>query len=997
MKLTPVLAILCVAGVWSDWSDGNDAQAATANDDRVFHVEHAGRIYTKLVAINSTATWRFRTSGATGGLDTVLHVWNRSTGAWIRSNDDVAGGNCTDLFPTSELTSCRDISLTSGTTVIVFVHRRSNATTGTCLFEAGVKNGTPVVSETIEPGGDITRRWTITDPIEWDEGDKLQLAYTAVRPLPNQDIWTHGMLLPGVLALAGTEKLYGYALSGTAPFGDPSIDPGIWGQPALPLAASSSSITPYPSGTFAFGYVVGHSYWDTSLYGNGTVTLYRNDVAISGRDPDHDYLGTELEMALGTCWEDTECPDGNPKDTDGDGLRDDWETIGGCTFYGCEAHTSDAINLAYYGGDPLVQNGFFQVDWPQIGDQEVDAFGRLAPALAQIAAAYGREMASTGASKSPIKLFFDYGQLAQGGTGGNIGPENPNFCIAMEPHRECTALTAFPCEAEPIVDPPPGTCVGNCGANDSEAECWCDAACHYMGDCCDDVCDECSENCEFDVCLDGYTCQSLGEGQPDACLPTSSCTGMNCSSGNVCKEMFDGGPTVCVPEGLCETPCAADPTVHLDHVGEGATLTPYNLQHVMRGDPSQPYAFVPRNRRGVFGEVWLQNQFPGEGATSMGETMFADYSSCCLLGQGCDNPYPGCKDLFPGWVALHQPWVAFGASWGDERYFRVRAFHELGHIFGLLHGWIEQDAQAECTFDYECTGDFGVCRGGLCTRGVWDVVNFISVMSYEFTGPDGIDLQGKWDASYLPTLDYSSGVHQTVQGFTDRGVSCEDSECPDKDDAECPIPVLDWVEGDKCCLEGVCVVGALSENDGIGDTFGLDVDPGDHDEAYIDNRTFQLFWAGYCIRNHQGYPGAPYYPGEWGPVPLDINEATHHIDWNENHDLDEDPVGAFLFWKDHWDEQIGYWQGCGPWHAESNPTVLGQSNVKPYRDTDEWNFMSLRGFRHFGLNQQPEMVFSPVCGEDEDIDCPSGFDCEYGRCTVSQEGYLPRGFPPPEP
>lgn len=721
MKLTPVLAMLCVATGWSDWTGGNDAQAATANDDRVFHVEHAGRIYTKLVAINSTATWRFRTSGATGGLDTVLHVWNRSTGAWIRSNDDVAGGNCTDLFPTSELTSCRDISLTSGTTVVVFVHRKSNATTGSCLFEAGVKNGTPVVSETIEPGGDVTRRWTVTDPIEWEAGDKLQLAYTAVRPLPNQDVWTHGMLLPGVLALAGTEKLYGYALSGTAPFGDPSINPGIWGQPALPLAASSSSITPYPSGTFAFGYVVGHSYWDTSLYGNGTVTLYRNDVAISGRDPDHDYLGTELEIALGTCWEDTECPDGNPKDTDGDGLRDDWETVGGCTFYGCESYTSDAINLAYYGDDPLVQNAFVQVDWPLIGDQEVDVFGRLAPALAQVVAAYGSDTATTGAAKSPIKLFFDYGQLAQGGTGGNVGPENPDFCLGMSSRSECAPLILPPCQPpDPIPNPPPGTCAGNCEVlHDPLGYCFCHESCFELEDCCSDYVDECPltipiegaicppgevENCTsvyYWSCPSGGQCMDVSPHGP-RCVTADSCSDSSpCPSGFECAEVLEGGAWFCVEGSGCENPCDIDPKLHLDHLGEGAAKTPYNLEHVMRGDPALPFAFLPRTRRGLFVEMWLQTWLPGEGGTNTLQG-FVGHTSCCWLSNCNTNPSLDCMDLFPGWVAIRQDEFLVDGPTVEASFGSVDVFHELGHVFGLVDGWLDIDAQSACTFNYEC-------------------------------------------------------------------------------------------------------------------------------------------------------------------------------------------------------------------------------------------------------------------------------------------------------
>lgn len=107
------------------------------------------------------------------------------------------------------------------------------------------------------------------------------------------------------------------------------------------------------------------------------------------------------------------------------------------------------------------------------------------------------------------------------------------------------------------------------------------------------------------------------------------------------------------------------------------------------------------------------------------------------------------------------------------------------------------------------------------------------------------------------------------------------------------------------------------------------------------------------------------------------------------HDLDEDPVGAFLFWKDHSDQQIGYWQGCGPWYAEANSNVRGQSNVKPYPDIDEWGRMVHFGFRYFGLNQQPALALSPVCGTASAVECPQGFVFSFGRCTAHDEGYLP--------
>lgn len=931
--LSGILAALCVACLCGE------ASGATSSGDRVFHVNDPGRVYYKLIYIHTTATWRFRTSLATGGLDTVLHVWNRSTGQWIRSNDDVAGGNCTDLWPTAELTSCRDVNLTAGTMVTVFVHRRNILTSGTCLFEAGIKNGTPNVSEVIEPGGDVIRAWGFLSPISWEAGDKLQAAYTAVHPVENEDIWEHGMLLPTILALAGTEKLYGQALPGRNPFGGATVPGYIWGQPSLTLAAGSASISANPASTFAFGYVVGQSYWDHTSYGDGTVTLYRNDAAIAGRDPDADELGTQMERQLGTCYDASRCPDANPKDTDGDGLRDDWETIGGCTFYGCDPWSSDAINLAYYGGDPVVQNAFFQVDWPKVGDNQVDVQGRLAPTLAQVREAYAGETATTGVSKAPVKLFFDYGQLAAGGAGGNIGPEHPFVCIGSEPRAECIQEWE-PCMEWP--DSPPGTCEGYCGYQ-SAGECWCDANCPYMGDCCADFCEYCPSACEVEACPFGY----------------------------VCEDSDDGVGRVCVtPE--CGKPCDRSELAHLDGYGPNATFTPYNLQHALRGDASLPHVFVPRNRRGVFGEVWLDTVFPGEFLIDPNHGFFAASSCCESAVEDCPPPRPGCLHLFPGWVALRQVHFIVGST-HDPGFMPLLVFHELGHAFGLLHGWMDDSSQTACVFDHECPATARHCRGGMCTSYVNDVPNYISLMTYNYMHAPGIDLHGR--------LDYSSGIRPPIRGFRDRGVSCADPACPSKYSAECPIPDygLSWVEGDACCLEGVCVEAALDEALGIGDFFALPAQPEEAAQLYIDNRDYQLRWLSFCLTN-----GLNFNSG-FGPVPAYLNQPRHEIDWDEDETLDTWLVGAYLFRKD---------VDCGPWTPLS-PWAQGQSNVRVYEDSNEWAFIGSSGFRHFGLNQQPSLDLSPICGSAEAVGCPSGFDCEFGRCTLPGEGYWPPGVPLP--
>lgn len=73
---------------------------------------------------------------------------------------------------------------------------------------------------------------------------------------------------------------------------------------------------------------------------SGRARIMRNDVGLAGHDADSDGLGTELEASLGTCDSlsgSTTGPDSiafdcsiaaDPKDTDGDGLRDNWEVLG---------------------------------------------------------------------------------------------------------------------------------------------------------------------------------------------------------------------------------------------------------------------------------------------------------------------------------------------------------------------------------------------------------------------------------------------------------------------------------------------------------------------------------------------------------------------------------------------------------------------------------------------------------------------------------------------
>lgn len=95
----------------------------------------------------------------------------------------------------------------------------------------------------------------------------------------------------------------------------------------------------------------------------GDIRLIRNDNFIAGHDPDVDGLGTELEANIGTCsslsgfsgnWECSRAKD--PRDTDGDGLRDRDELMG-------IIHKAPYQLLPRWGADPRHKDLFLEVDF----------------------------------------------------------------------------------------------------------------------------------------------------------------------------------------------------------------------------------------------------------------------------------------------------------------------------------------------------------------------------------------------------------------------------------------------------------------------------------------------------------------------------------------------------------------------------------------------------------------------------------------------------------
>lgn len=474
------------------------ATAGTSRDNRTFVTgSHGstppGRIYAKTVVTSTAGTWRFRTTQCDASMDTVLHVYRSGpTYGWLGSNDDVRTSNCTDLQP-GGLESCFDVTLAAGGAVQVFVHRYGNTEIGRCRFVASV-NGHSIVNELFAPRGDTTSFWvdaqSNTQPIQWAAGESLQTAYTAVKQTQPGQTWQNGMLWPVVLVLAGPEKLVTWANHPSGDFTGAGF--GIWGQTAAFLSTASSAIPPVPSIPYAHRYVVGQYYYDDAVnypwrYGDGSLRFYRNDAGLA--DADGDNLGDQLEAALGTCASSQACS-GNPVDTDGDGLRDDWEVIGGCTFNGCAAGSSDQINFAFYGADPLVKDFMVQVDWMDAEQPEnrVDKWNILEPALERVKDRYAAETSSIGAAKEPIHVFFDYGQLSAGGRGGNSGPAW-GFCLGPNAVPECANPSVPWAACGPLDSCPSGLscitpCQGEkvCVSTECAAPCKIDQSCHlYNG------------------------------------------------------------------------------------------------------------------------------------------------------------------------------------------------------------------------------------------------------------------------------------------------------------------------------------------------------------------------------------------------------------------------------------------------------------------------------------------------------------------------------------
>lgn len=137
----------------------------------------------------------------------------------------------------------------------------------------------------------------------------------------------------------------------------------------------------------------------------GAARLIRNDVALSGHDPDHDGLGTELETSLGTCSTLSGFAGGNfdcslaldPRDTDGDGISDGWEVLG-------RGDLAPNQPLPLWGADPRHKDLFMEVDFMRRTAAE-NAAATDAKMMDSVARKFAAEYADVNTTDALLRLY----------------------------------------------------------------------------------------------------------------------------------------------------------------------------------------------------------------------------------------------------------------------------------------------------------------------------------------------------------------------------------------------------------------------------------------------------------------------------------------------------------------------------------------------------------------------------------------------------------------
>lgn len=277
------------------------------------------KVFETQVTLGPSQTMTFRVIDATTNADPVMHVFD-ANGYEVAGDDNANGG----LLPRIQFTA----PWFAGGTYRVVVRAKSEATKGTGHLQIG--SAAPIE---IGIGGTYLTMASVVS------GEELQTVN-----LPSS-IGTH---IAYTVAANGVNLVRRYTGGGAG------------GGVRFPLGGAATVTVLFSSSTsLSYARVV------------------RNDGTLAGHDPDADKLGTELEAAIGTCSSLSGTATGkdgvsfscalatDPADTDGDGLRDNWELLG-------RTDVSPTLPLPTWGANPRHKDLFAEVDFSLKSPDEAD-------------------------------------------------------------------------------------------------------------------------------------------------------------------------------------------------------------------------------------------------------------------------------------------------------------------------------------------------------------------------------------------------------------------------------------------------------------------------------------------------------------------------------------------------------------------------------------------------------------------------------------------------
>ncbi|MBI5467367.1 MAG: hypothetical protein HY975_04120 [Candidatus Kerfeldbacteria bacterium] len=428
--------------------------AAAVNAPRFYKNREASKFMTFGDWIDNTnINWYYRTTGCSTGTDAILDVMydfkNPGTGfRYTKVASGIAKTSCSYkvlpgrpfyvLYWVCETATQVSFKPAETAGVAGVVRAKSASTGGTCKVERRKgETGTWDQLTTSGSVGGYRIDWG------WNVGDAFQ---TTILNAGSDTL----MLLSDTQT--GEFKML------TAADGYPAYDDnGGVGASSLVKAAGAKSAGLVYVGQKPFGSAA------LPLDATAKFNVFRNDFT---SDIDGDGLGNDLEdgpNGLGTCKSNTgwtrngtiDCTKAlsGGKDTDGDGLKDDWEVFG-------KRYTDTLVinppptgvlnpKLTYdlqfpaMGVNPVAKDILVQVDdWSKTSGG-VDPFGGLnklvlGVALERIREAFGRTISSQAKSKDPVNIIFDYGQTAfQFRKGGHVVDHQTDFCTQREIPEPC--------------------------------------------------------------------------------------------------------------------------------------------------------------------------------------------------------------------------------------------------------------------------------------------------------------------------------------------------------------------------------------------------------------------------------------------------------------------------------------------------------------------------------------------------------------------------------